>query len=348
MNTASRHWLCEAPRLMAGYLVWVNCGRGNIQRHLLLALGLIVVWSVIATILFSTEQEAAASALGWMHRHQLFLAGLAACVAGAVVSRRRAQKRSEAARSWLAALPVRASVARWEAWAIETAPALGAIGILSAAFGTVGAVVMITASISPIYLASTWFAITAGIVVGTSVSYLVPMPKATELPPGSRYVPHRRVVGAAFPVPSLSALGRWPVRQMFASARPKTAARAVMPILCLIPLGSSADAAMLVIAMFAVLGAASLLVAATISVSRASCRWLQPLPIRVAALARALLVRPLAVILGAASVAAWLFWVMGVAAGQSVMRGALLMMLGSCVAVGGSLGVIRRTTKGRR
>jgi hypothetical protein len=333
---------------MSGYLVWVNRGRGSIQRPLLLVLGLIIGWTVIAALLFRTEQEASASALGWMHRHPLFLAGLAACVAGAVVSRRRALKRSEAARSWLAALPVRASVARWEALAIETAPALGAIGILSAVFATVGMVVLFTASISPVELASTWFAITAGIVVGASFSYLVPMPKATELPPGSRYVPHRRVVGAVFPVPSLSALGRWPVRQMFASARPKTVARAVMPILCLIPLGSSADTAMLVIAMFAVLGAANLLVVATISVSRASCRWLRPMPIRVAVLARALLVRPLAGILGAASVAAWLFWVMGVAAGQSVMRGALLMALGSCVAVGGSLGVIYGTTKGRR
>jgi len=333
---------------MAGYLVWVNRGRGNVQRHLLLAFGLIIVWAVIAALLFSTEQTAAASALGWMHRHQLFLAGLAACLAVALVSRRRALKRSEAVRSWLATLPVRPSVARWEAMAIETAPALGAIGILSAAFGTAGLVVLFTASIAPSELASTWIAITAGVVVGTSVSYLVPMPKATELPPGSRYVPHRRVVGAASPVPSLSALGRWPVRQMFASARPKTVARAVMPILCLIPLGSSADAAMLVIALFAVLGAVTLLVAATISVSGASCRWLQPSPLKVAVLARALLVRPLAVILGAAPVAAWLFWVMGVAAGQSVMRGALLMMLGSCVAAGGSLGVIHKTTKGRR
>jgi hypothetical protein len=39
---------------------------------------------------------------------------------------------------------------------------------------------------------------------------------------------------------------------------------------------------------------------------------------------------------------------MGVAVSQSVMRGAVLMMISACVAVGGSLGVIHRTTKGRR
>jgi hypothetical protein len=100
--------------------------------------------------------------------------------------------------------------------------------------------------------------------------------------------------------------------------------------------------------MFAVLSAVLLLVVAIISVSKVSCRWLQPLPMRVRVLARALLIRPLGVILGGSSVAAWLFWVMGVVVSQSVMLGAVLMMISACVAVGGSLGVIHRTTKGRR
>jgi hypothetical protein len=343
-----RQWLCGAPRLMSAYLVVMNRGRGKSWRDLVLVLGLIVVWAVIVAFSFWTERETSASALAWMHGHRLFLAGLVAFGTSVIVSRRRALKRSEAVRSWLAALPVRPAIARWEALAIETAPAVGAVCVWTAAFGVVGAVAVVAADTSIIELATTWVTVNAGIVVGAVLSYLARGPKAMDLPPGSRYVPHRRVISAASPVPSLWALGRWPVRQMFASARPKAVARVVMPILLLMPLGSSADTAMLVIAMFAVLSAVFLLVVATISVSKVSCRWLQPLPMRVRVLARALLIRPLGVILGGSSVAAWLFWVMGVAVSQSVMRGAVLMMISACVAVGGSLGVIHRTTKGRR
>jgi hypothetical protein len=283
-----------------------------------------------------------------MYRHRLFLAGLAAFAAAVLIARRRALTRAAAARSWLSALPVRPVTARWEALVIETAPAVAAVCVLTAAFGILGVVAVFAAASSGIELPATWFAIDSGIVVGALLSYLAPAPKAIDLPPGSRYVPQRRRVGAPSPIPSLSALGRWPVRQMFASARPNAVARAVVPILLLMPLGSSADTAMLVIGVFAILGAVFLLVMATISVSNASSRWLQPLPLRVAVLARNLLIRPLFVILGATSIAAWLFWVLGVAPGRAVTRGAVLMMLSSVIAVAGCLGAIYRTAKGRR
>jgi hypothetical protein len=347
VNNLVRHRLRGAPRLMSAQLRLRNRGRRKVWRDSLLVLGLIIVWAVIAALLLFARHDASASWLASMYRHRLLLAGVAAVAAAVLVSRRRALRRAEAVRSWLSALPVDPVTARWEALALETAPAVGAMCVSTVAFGMGGAIAVFAPGISEIELAATWITINSGIIVGALASYMVPAPKAIDLPPGSRYVPHRRVAGAAAPIPRLSALGRWPVRQMFASARPKAVARAVMPILLLMPLGSSADTAMLDIAMFAVLGAVLLLVAATISVSKASCRWLQPLPLRVAVLARTILIRPLAVILGATSVAAWLFWVMGVAAGQSVIRGALLMILSSCVAMGGSLVAIHRITKGR-
>jgi hypothetical protein len=337
-----------APRLNAAHWALLNRGRGKAWRDLLLMLGLMIVWAVVVALCFSTRREASASALAWMYGHRLFLAGLAAFAAAVLVARRRALTRAAAARSWLSALPVRPATARWEALAIETAPAIAAICVLTATFGILGMVAILVAGDSGIEPPATWFAINSGIVVGALLSYLAPAPKAIDLPPGSRYVPHRRRVGVPAPIRSLSALGRWPVRQMFASARPKAVARAVMPILLLMPLGSSADTAMLVIGVFAVLGAVFLLVVATISVSHASCRWLQPLPLKVAVLARHLLIRPLAVILGAASTAAWLFWVMGVAPGRAVTRGIVMMILSSVIVVAGCLGAISRATKGRR
>jgi hypothetical protein len=347
VNNLVRHRLRGAPRLISAHLRLLNRGRRKAWRDSLLGFGLIIVWAVIAALLLFARHGASASSLAWMYRHRLLLASVAAVAAAVLVSRRRTLRRAEAVRSWLSALPVDPVTARWEALAIETAPAVGAMCVSTLAFGIVGAIAVFAPGISEIELLAVWITINAGIIAGASAGYLVPAPKAIDLPPGSRYVPHHRVVGAASPIPRLSALGQWPVRQMFASARPKAVARGVMPILLLMPLGSSADTAMLVIAMFVVLGAVLVLVVATISVSKASCRWLLPLPLKIALLAFTVLIRPLAVILGTTSVAAWLFWVMGAGAGQSVVRGALLMILSSCVAVGGSLGAIHRITKGR-
>jgi hypothetical protein len=333
---------------MAGYLAWLNRWRDHPRRHLLLAAALLAVWAIIAALLFATARPATAAALVWMHRHQFLLAGLAACMTAALVARRHAAQRSEAARSWLAALPVRRATARWEALAIAAAPALGAICIVAAAGGTASMTALFASDPAPGALASTWFAVTAGVVVGAMAGYLVPVPKPTEVPPGSRYVPRPRVLGARPPAPSLSALGLWPVRQMFASARPKAVTRAVLPILLMIPLGSTADAAMLVIAMSAVLGAVLLLVSAIIRVSKESGRWLQPLPLPRALLARGLLIRPLAVIVAAALIAAWLVWVMGSPPTQALKYGFWLLVLSSSVAVVGSVAAISRTRAGRR
>jgi hypothetical protein len=342
---ATEPWLRGAPRLRTANWALRNRGPGKARRYLMLGLGLIVAWAIMMALCFSTRHDASASTLAWMYRHRLFLGGVAAFASAVLTARRRALERAAAARSWLSALPIHPATARWETVVIETAPLVAAIGASAAAFAIVW---VFAAGIPKMELVATCVAINTGAVVGALLSYLAPAPKAVDLPPGSRYVPQRRRVGASSPIPSLSALGRWPVRQMFASARPKAVVRAVIPILLLMPLGSSADTAMLVIAAFAAMGAILLLVAATISVSNACSRWLQPLPLKVVVLACNLMIRPLAVIFCATSVAVWLWWVMGVAPGRAVARGALLMMLSSVMAVAGSLGAIYRTTKGRR
>jgi hypothetical protein len=232
--------------------------------------------------------------------------------------------------------------------AIAAAPALGAICIVAAAGGTAWMSALFVSDPAPGALASTWFAVTAGVVVGAMAGYWVPVPKPIEVPPGSRYVPRPRMLGARPPAPSLSALGRWPVRQMFASARPKAVSRAVLPILLMIPLGSTAAAAMLAIAISAVLGAVLLLVSAIIRVSKESGRWLQPLPLRRALLARHLLIRPLTVIVAAALIAAWLLWVMGSPPTQALKYALSLLALSSSVALVGGVAAISRTRAGQR
>ena len=346
MSNSIRPWLSGAPRLLSAYLLLRNRGRAERWRQSAFILALLACWATIVLFLLWAELGPAASTRLWMHRHALFLAGLSGFATCAVVARRRALKRAEASRSWLAALPVRPSIARWERCAIETAPAFVAVPVLSAPFLT--ARVVVIALGAPMPLGPSWLAICSGIVVGALVSYWVPAPRAIELPPGSRYVPKQGAVGARRPIPSLSALGKWPIREMFARARPQAVARAVIPILLLMPLGSSADSAMVAVAIFAVSGALVLLLSSTISVSSKGCRWLLPLPLPSVLLARALLIPSLAFIFLATSTGTWLLWVGGTQIARSVTIGAMTLIASSTVAVGGSLLAIYRATKGNR
>jgi hypothetical protein len=321
---------------MGAYLVAMNGVRTRSSRNRWGLIGLCGICAVVVGVLL-IPRVAFISATMWTYRHRILLAGVGALGSAASVSRRRASKRPEAARSWLAALPVRAAIARWEAVAIETAPVIGAIGILAATF----------AMASSTGSGGSWLAITGGIALGTLVGYAVPLPKPEDLPPGSRYVPHRRVREAQAPRPTLAALGHWPVREMFARARPKVVSRAIVPILLAMPLGSTADVAMLVIGIAAVAGAMVLLVMASVSVSKASYRWLRPLPLSGTILARYLLTRSLLLISSGGLLSAWLLWVMGRTVDESLKVGILLAVLGSVITVGGCLnGMYRATMRG--
>jgi len=274
--------------------------------------------------------------------------GLAGWFAAVLVTGKRASKRTEALRSWLAALPVPPRIARWESFCLVMLPAVLVICCVTLAF----AAVLPAAAVHPGFaggaLLATWLAVTGGATAGALFGYVLPAPKAEELPPGSRYVPHRRVAGATLPEPSLSALGLWPVRRMFAAARPKYVARATMVVLLLMPMGTFAYAAMLVVGIAAMGGGVVLLIFAVVDVSRASARWLQPLPLRCAALARHVLVRPLAAMLGAAPVMAGLFWALGAPPGQALRRVVYWMAAAAVIAAFAGGVAIYRTKDGRR
>jgi hypothetical protein len=106
------------------------------------------------------------------------------------------------------------------------------------------------------------------------------------------------------------------VRHVFASARPDAVARATIPILVLMPLGTFADAAMLVLAIAAVSAATLMFIGAAFTVYTRSKTWLLPLPVRGAALARYVVLRPLAAAGFAAVTLAWLLWVFHTYAGK--------------------------------
>jgi hypothetical protein len=320
-----------APRLAAAKLIRLN------RRTHLLVRTVAVLFSLGTPIaLFWAERDSALPALKWLRLHGLLCAVLAAIVSALLIARRRSLKRSEYALSWLAAVPVTERAARWESLVIETLPAIAAIGVLGI-LSMACALVLALAGRAEIF---TPFAIEAylsgGIAAGIIGSYLVPQPKPVILPPGSRYVPHPRVRRAAGVRPSLRALGAWPIRQMFAWAQPKIVSRASIPILVMMPMGTTADAAMVVIALFATFGALLLFWSAVISASRSARSWLAPLPARRGVVIRAFLLPACAVIVAAGAIEAMLLLVFNVSYRTSALLSTCTAAIG-CLAVGGAL-----------
>lgn len=286
------------PRRITARLIRLNRSsqlkaRGRIIAVAAFALMIALMWA---------EHDRVAQALTWAKRHSLVCGGLAAVASAIQVARRRVLKRQEFARSWLAALPIRASRARWEALIIETLPATAALVALTVLALSAGLVLAFAGGghIGPLF--AVWAALSVGVAIGVVVGYAMPAPKPVDSPPGSRYVPHRNTHRAAKIRPSFAALGAWPVRQMFAWAQPKTVARATVPILVMMPLGTNADVAMGAIAVFGVNGALVLLCMAAIRLSRPVRRWMAPLPVRAGVVTRAFLLPTFAVLVGASAV----------------------------------------------
>ena len=318
------------PRLAAAKLIRVNRrSRAGVKTGAVL-LGLGVLFA-----LFWAE-GVAAPPLNWLRLHGLLCAGLTAVGSAVLIARRRALKRAEFARSWLAAVPVRAWTARWESLLIETLPAIAAIGLLTIAAISYALVLAMRKSADVIAPFVVWTTFSGGIAAGVIGSFLVPQPKQVDLPPGSRYVPHQKLNRAAKIRPSLGALGGWPIRQAFAWAQPKIVSRAIIPVLVMMPLGTTADSAMVVVALFGIFGALTLVWSGVMSVSRSARRWLAPLPVKLREVIRAFLLPACAVIVTASAIEALLLLTFNVSYLTSAEMGAWTAALG-CLTLSGGL-----------
>ena len=320
----------SAPRLAAAKLI----RRNRRARAGVSPAGLVLLSLTVLIALFWVE-AAVAPPLKWLRVHGLLCGGLAAVASAMLIARRRALKRAEFARSWLAAVPVSASTARWESLLIETLPAISAIGLLTVASISYALVLLIAKSADIFAPFAVWATLSGGIALGVLGSFLVPQPKPVDLPPGSRYVPHQKLRRATKIRPSLSALGIWPIRQAFSWAQPKVVARALIPILVMMPLGTMADAAMVAIALFGTIGALLLVCSAVISASRLAWRWLAPAPVRPGEVIRAFLLPTCAVIVAAGTIEALLLLLFNVSYVASAEAGACTAVVGCLTASAG-------------
>jgi hypothetical protein len=339
-----RRRLANAPALFTAYLVWLNRGRRRLLRDVSVAFSLCMAWAAAVLICVNADRSAAISTLAWVRRHELICASMCAIVAAMLVSRRRALNQMTASRSWTAALPVKRSIAGWQAIVVESVPAIVLACLLTITLGSTSLIAIFEPGIqAPII---TWAAATGGVALGAGFSYLLPSAKPEEIHERSRYVPHRRRAESPIPRGSLSALGTWPVRQMLASARPKTIARAMMPMLIAVPLGSTAADVMLATGLLAAVGALVLLVAAAIAVCARASRWLKPLPLGSGLLARKTLFPVITSMFCATAIESWLIWVLGSPIAQCIWIGVLTLAVGLIIALAGSCFAIYAGNKG--
>ena len=322
---------------MAARLIRLNKNaKGSARGRIMAAAGLGAVLALLWT-----EGDMVAQAVSrvvvWLRLHIQLCAGVAAFASAIQVARRRVLKRAEFARSWLAAVPTTPRTARWEALVIETLPARMALAVLTVLGVSVGLMLSLADAGRGGSLFAVWAMLSAGVALGAAVSYAVPAPKPIDLPPGSRYVPHKKTHRAAKIRPSLTALGLWPVRQMFAWAQPKMVARATIPVLLSMGIGATADSAMLALGLLAVTGALLLLLPAVVSTSVLVRRWMAPLPVRAGVMTRALLLPTCGVMAGASCVEALLLLAFGVSYRMSVAAGICTAVVGCLASMAGVL-----------
>jgi hypothetical protein len=317
----------NGPRLTAEALMWRN-RRSRIKFTGMLA-ALLILLVVVAAL--AAEGQPLAIFVPWLRSHGAACAAFTAFFSAIGIAQRRNLLRAEFPRSWLAAVPVRSATARWEAFLMETLPAGVAVATLCLLAALAALVLSFTTSVNLGAIFVVWAYLAAGVACGAALSFLIPRPKPVDLPPGSRYVPKGKIHRAAAIRPSLSALGRWPIRQMFAWAQPKVVSRGLIPVLVMMPLGTKADDAMIAIALFGTLFAMTLLSSAVMSVSRSAQRWLAPLPVRRAAIIRAFLLPAWGVIAAAGVTAALLLLVFNVSYRVSATAGTAAAIAGCAV-----------------
>jgi hypothetical protein len=325
--------LAGAPRLMAAYLMRSN--RAAPQRlvpPILLGLG-----AVLAFVVLYTQRDWVEESVKWLRHRILAATGLAIIASAIAIARRRVSKRAEFARSWLAALPVRARTAGWETLLIEMLPAVAVVAALTGAYVAVTIVAAFTPANGGSSAAAVWAAMSGAVMLGAILSYGIPNPKPIDLPPASRYVPHRHVMNASTVRPSLKALGIWPLRLIFARAQPKLVARSLLPVLLLMLMGTSAAAAMVIIAFYVVAGALLLLIPAAISVSSKVRGWVAPLPVRASSVMQAVLVPTLGAIIGASAAEGLFLFLMEVSLRTAAVTGLCMAAVACLVTACGSI-----------
>lgn len=200
---------------------------------------------------------------------------LAALHAAMAVARGLRRFEAERSSSWLAAAPVALSKVRFSERVLSVAPVvlqwIGIIGLI-AILGAVEAA-------NPRSALTLIAAVSAGAVAGLLVGLWTPRSKPHRSFEASRYVRAVRADGRAFH-PADAALSRWPVNLAVSWGRPENSRVLLVIALFAVQGGASILSGLTVVAMWVVAAYLGSLLAAVMQVAREASAWLRSTPMR--------------------------------------------------------------------
>jgi hypothetical protein len=264
--------LARRPHLAVALLRWRNACRR--ERRRLLGTAAVIVALALAVL----AAPPAAAALRWLARSPVVTFAFGACLFGLSAIRRQERIQSEAATSWLAALPVPgSSIFRL---------VLGAVARLFAAIAFLG----LAWAVGRLAMLEAWRlagAVAAGALAGTLAGLLTGLSQRARAgagSPGWHYASVRRSRSRWATAPSLTPLSYWPLAQGRLFSRPRTS-RLVLFALLAIPAGRRDPGELALAVAAGCLTAFTLAALSTAAVRAATdaARWLAPTTLRVRA-----------------------------------------------------------------
>jgi hypothetical protein len=209
------------------------------------------------------------SVLGWLGDNALVTLVAAACLFGLSAIRRRERAATEAATSWLAALPAADSLSLRVAWGTAVRLALAAsFAALGLALGKLDATAAGRLAL----------ALLGGAVLGSLAGWRLPR-AARDGTPGFHRATVRRVRARWASAPSLLPLSYWPAAQGRIFSRPKVLSRVGFLVLVTLPLGTPGQVALAIAAAAVAFASIAALSLAAIRVAFDAARWLAPTPL---------------------------------------------------------------------
>jgi len=257
-------WLARRPHAAVQLLRWRNAYR--LQRARMLSVAVLCGVAGVGVLVAPPTGPA----LRWLAGSPLVTLAIAACLFGLSAVRRHERMRSDAATSWLAALPVPGSASLRLIWGM-TVPLTAASLFLGLAWA-VGRIAMPVA-LRLIILAS------AGALAGTLAG--ARSGRGEAHPTGWHYASVRRVRPRWSTAPSLMPLSHWPVAQGRVFSRP-SASRVVLFALLAVPAGRRDPGQVALAVAAGCITAFTLLSLSTAAVRSAgdAARWLAPTAVR--------------------------------------------------------------------
>ena len=272
-------WLLRHPHLLARWLAANNALRrfGRDRSRVVGSAG-VALFAGFA-LLYAAVAAARAGAVELIELLRSYwpaIVLLAALHAAMTAARRSHRIAAAQSKSWLAAAPIRPASVRLAQLFLSIAPII----LQWFAISAVIAVIAGAESASPRSALLLIAALSAGVAGGLLVGLWAPQPRAGKAYEGSRYVHAARPLSAQPLRPSNAALSRWPVNLTLAWGRPENARVLLLVALFAVQGGASILSGLTVIAMWVMAAYLSSLLAAVVQVSRQAGAWLRSTPIR--------------------------------------------------------------------